>query len=263
MARQRMIKPKFWDDVKIGKLKRDARLIYIGMWNFSDDMGVIISDSVYLKSKIFPYDKDIQLTQFETWLADLERLGFISRLHHNGEGFYYLPKFSRHQTINRPNEDDFNIPNAELERILKDSVMNHGLITDESVPIREEKRSKEEDKKKGKEKEKPPEIIFPFLSDEFKELWQNWKVYRKNEFKKVYKTAQSEQAALQNICKLSSGNEAIAKEIIMQSIANQWQGLFELKTNNNGKPSSNGTQKPGSKINGEQLNEAFTKFYQQ
>ena len=116
----------------------------------------------------------------------------------------------------------------------------------------------------GKEGNAPPDIVFPFLSDEFKELWNNWKVYRKNEFKKNYKTAQSEQAALKNVCKLSSGNEDVAKEIIMQSIANQWQGLFELKNSNNyGKPSGSNTQKPGGKVNGEQLNEAYTKFYSQ
>ena len=258
MARQRMIKPKFWDDVKVGKLKRDARLLYIGMWNFSDDLGVVISDPIYLKSKIFPYDKDIQLTQFENWLADLEKLGFISRLRFNNEGFYYLPKFSRHQTINRPNEDDFNIPKLELERVLEESVINHGSINDESLPKEEDKKRKEEDKGK----EKPPDIVFPFLSDEFKELWNNWKIYRKNEFKKNYKTAQSEQAALKNVCKLRSGNEEVAKEIITQSIANQWQGLFELKiTNNYGKSGSNNTQKPGGKVNGQQLDEACSKFY--
>ena len=54
MARNRVIKPKFWDDAKIGRLTRDARLLYIGLWNFSDDIGVVIGNSIWLKSKIFP-----------------------------------------------------------------------------------------------------------------------------------------------------------------------------------------------------------------
>lgn len=251
MPRQRMIKPKFWEDAKIGKLKRDVRLLYIGLWNFSDDVGVIISEPIYLKSRIFPYDKDIQLTQFENWLSDLERYGFISRLHYNHEVFYYLPNFSRHQTINRPNEDDFNIPNAVLEKVLKESLINQGSIIDESVPIIEDKRSKEEDKRKGE----PPDIVFPFLSTGFKELWDNWKIYKKNEFKKHYKTAQSEQAALKNLSELSFGDEETAKKIIQQSIANQWQGLFPLKTNH-------GKEKPNGKVDGQQLDTAFAKFNQ-
>ncbi len=52
MARIRTIKPKFWDDTKLSKISRDARLTYIGMWNFSDDLGVTIKNTIWLKSKI-------------------------------------------------------------------------------------------------------------------------------------------------------------------------------------------------------------------
>ena len=56
MARIRTIKPKFWDDTKIGRISRDARLLYMGLWSFSDDIGVVIGDTIWLKSKIFPYE---------------------------------------------------------------------------------------------------------------------------------------------------------------------------------------------------------------
>ena len=54
MARIRSIKPKFWDDIKLGRLSRAARLLYIGLWSFSDDIGVVIGDSIWLKSKAYP-----------------------------------------------------------------------------------------------------------------------------------------------------------------------------------------------------------------
>lgn len=120
-----------------------------------------------------------------------------------------------------------------------------------------------------KEKEKKKEIIegegeivYPFLSSDFKNLWENWKVYRKKEFRKNYKTAQSEQAALKNVCNLSGGVEEIAKQIIIQSIANQWQGLFELKINNYGKSNNGFTEKSTGKVTGQQLDKATSKFYQ-
>ena len=47
MARIRTIKPQFWDDLKIGRLSRDARLLYIGLWNFADDLGVVIACLLY------------------------------------------------------------------------------------------------------------------------------------------------------------------------------------------------------------------------
>ena len=142
MARIRTIKPKFWDDIKIGKISRDARLLYIGLWNFADDLGVVIADPVWLKSKIFPYDQ-IQLKQFEAWLKVLEKTGFISLLTVKSERFYYLPTFSRHQVINKPNMDDVNIRKDLLDRLLcqitDQSRNDPGSIPDQSVQEEERK----------------------------------------------------------------------------------------------------------------------------
>ena len=148
MARNRMIKTKFWDDTKIGRISRDARLLYIGMWNFADDLGVIIADSVWLKSKIFPYDS-IQIQQFDKFCHELLRNGFISLFSFRNEKFYYLPNFSRHQKINKPNYDEVNVPKKLLERCLSkitnQSRNDTGLITNQSIPkIEEEIEDKEE-----------------------------------------------------------------------------------------------------------------------
>lgn len=40
MARIRTIKPEFWTAEQVMELSRDARLLFIGMWNFCDDAGV-------------------------------------------------------------------------------------------------------------------------------------------------------------------------------------------------------------------------------
>lgn len=37
MARIRTIKPEFWEDTKIGRITRDARLILIFLWYSSDN----------------------------------------------------------------------------------------------------------------------------------------------------------------------------------------------------------------------------------
>ena len=136
MARIRTIKPKFYDDVKIGRLSRDARYLYIALWVFADDMGVANGDTIWLKSKVFPYDQ-IQVQQFEKWMNELVTNGFICLLSYNGERFIYLPNFTRHQVINRPNYEDLNIPkeliDKEKERIIEQSLNNHGTITDLSL----------------------------------------------------------------------------------------------------------------------------------
>lgn len=73
--------------------------------------------------------------------------------------------------------------------------------------------------------------IRPFDSKKFNTAWNSWLTYRR-EIKKPYRSAMSEQAALKN---LSKHPEETAIAMIENSIANGWQGIFELKTNGNGK----------------------------
>jgi len=93
-------------------------------------------------------------------------------------------------------------------------------------------QSKVEDIKEDKNK-----VEYPFDSDTFLKKWNLWKDYRK-EIKKPIKGKISEQAALIKISELSNSDEKIACKIIEQSISNNWQGLFELKSINNGKQNS-------------------------
>ena len=62
MARSRIIKPEFWSDEKLAKLSLQARLLYIGLWNTSDDAGTTQGHPLWLKSQIFPYDQNLDQT---------------------------------------------------------------------------------------------------------------------------------------------------------------------------------------------------------
>lgn len=65
--------------------------------------------------------------------------------------------------------------------------------------------------------------------------WVHWVEFRKS-MRKPYKTKEGEAAAYNRLLKLSESNSLVAIEIIDQSIANEWQGLFPLK--NDAKPAS-------------------------
>ena len=80
------------------------------------------------------------------------------------------------------------------------------------------------------------EILYPFEFKEFGEIWDLWIDYRKEKRLSKYKKI-GEQAALKKLSEMSSGNIDMAKKIIEQSIANNWQGLFEIK--NNGRNNNN------------------------
>lgn len=103
MARSRMIKPDFWDDEKLAtQTSRDSRLVFIGLWNLSDDFAVVKGNIAWLKNKIFPYDADLSIDLFTTWMNELENGGWILPFEYHSERYYYIRNFLKHQTINKP-----------------------------------------------------------------------------------------------------------------------------------------------------------------
>ena len=85
------------------------------------------------------------------------------------------------------------------------------------------------DKKKEEKIIEEKNISLDPFQENFRIDWLKWTSYKKDEFKQSYKKIETEQIAFNNLVKLSKGNENLAREIIEQSIANQWKGLFELK----------------------------------
>ena len=99
MARKRMIDPDFWIDSDIAELPFAGRLLYIGLWNFADDRGVLPYQPKQIRAQIFPYDAGIEV---EALLEQLMKLGKLTVFEVDGSQFLYVKNFLRHQTIKRP-----------------------------------------------------------------------------------------------------------------------------------------------------------------
>lgn len=78
-----------------------------------------------------------------------------------------------------------------------------------------------------------PGIVNPF-SEKFMETWELWLNYKWEVFKFKYKGTHSEQVKLIQLHELAKGDETEAREIILQSIGEQWSGLFARKNVTNG-----------------------------
>ena len=115
MPRIRSVKPDFWSDEKLAKVSRESRLIFIALWNFCDDYGVTQGDPSYLRSQVFPYDHDVSVETFASWLLELEKYEFIVRMLHHGNQYYFLPNFLKHQKIDHPSNKRFPDP-SEMQR---------------------------------------------------------------------------------------------------------------------------------------------------
>ena len=94
------------------------------------------------------------------------------------------------------------------------------------------------EQRKGKERKVNKTIITNSFSKDFLNDWKIWIDFKKTNFKFTYKTIESEQIAFNHLYKISNENQSTAREIINVSIANGYKGLFELKTNQNAKPTN-------------------------
>lgn len=99
-----MIKPDFWADEKLAtRTSRDARLLYIALWNFSDDYAVVKGHPRWLQGQVFPYET-IPAKMFDGWLKELEDFNRVLPFEVSGELYYYIPNFTVHQVIDRPSK---------------------------------------------------------------------------------------------------------------------------------------------------------------
>lgn len=108
MARIRTIKPDFWTDEKIVELSFEARLFFIGSWNFADDNGNLQRSAKKLKMQIFPADA----IDCEPLIQSLMAHGLFREYEVNGETFIHIKGFKAHQVINRPSKTGLPVPES-------------------------------------------------------------------------------------------------------------------------------------------------------
>jgi len=99
--RIRSIKPEFWESESLGRVSREARLLFIGLFSCCDDVGRARASSRLLASRLFPYDDDA-FKRLPSWIAELEKQGCIRIYVVDGESYLDLPKWANHQKIDKP-----------------------------------------------------------------------------------------------------------------------------------------------------------------
>ncbi|MCP6111326.1 DNA replication domain protein, partial [Klebsiella pneumoniae] len=99
----------------------------------------------------------------------------------------------------------------------------------------EEEEEEEEEEVKDKIPPNPPrgreqKKSYPYPDQLNAEAWDEWKAYRSEmRFKAYAPTERSEGAAITELINLSGGNHTRQMQIVKQSMAKGWKGLFELK----------------------------------
>lgn len=101
MSRIRTIKPEFWTSEQIMNCSHHARLLFIGLWNFCDDHGVHPASIPRIKAEIFPNDYCTS-DEIVTWINELIFNGLIAQYEDNGNSYWIVTGFHKHQRIDKP-----------------------------------------------------------------------------------------------------------------------------------------------------------------
>jgi hypothetical protein len=116
VARIRTIKPEFPQSESMGRVSREARLLFIMLWTLLDDEGRARGNSRMLASLLFPYDDDAPAL-IESWISELEAEGCLARYIVSGQTYLQVCNWLIHQKIDKPSKSRIP-PFDESSRIL-------------------------------------------------------------------------------------------------------------------------------------------------
>ncbi len=131
MSRIRTIKPEFWASEQIIACSLNARLLFIGIWNFSDDSGVHPTSYVRLKAEIFPGD-DFTPENIKTWVHELIKNGLIREYTIEEKGYWIVTGWKKNQYIDRP-KPRHPLPQSELKKISDNSTSPRREVDESST----------------------------------------------------------------------------------------------------------------------------------
>lgn len=116
MARIRYIKPGFFINDELAKIKPLGRLLFIGLWCFADKAGRLHDRPKRIRAEVLPFDG----VNVDRLLNELAEHGFISRYEADGQPYIQILNFSKHQ---RPHhkEEPSSIPSITQGRAEHDS----------------------------------------------------------------------------------------------------------------------------------------------
>lgn len=137
MPRIRTVKPQYWSTPE--PPSRDARLLYVAMWNWADDEGVGTANPKELAAFAFPYDDDMGSREVQGLLTEIAVSFECVFYTVGGRPYYCIQNFRDHQVINRPTASKLPKPDQAEKWLYQQEVSDHGELTESAVntPITE------------------------------------------------------------------------------------------------------------------------------
>lgn len=168
MSRIRTIKPEFWTSEQVISCSRDARLMFIGLWNFCDDNGVHTASLVRVKAEIFPAD-NISISEISSLIEELKLHKLLIEYEVEDHKYWMVTGWKLHQKIDRPNPKHPVFPGEEAKKFDECSTNDRRGLDERSPPEGKGREGKGEERN-GMDKDTsalPPQIL---------EVFEFWKL---------------------------------------------------------------------------------------
>lgn len=229
----RAINTKFWDDSYIINLDPIEKLMFLYFL------------TTPLCNLIGIYEINLRRIAFDTGidkdmiLKILERFDKDKKIYYK-DNFIIIPNFTKNQNYNANmikgcNERLNNLPN-NIKNIVKHfesfEIFPNGYLSirNRYVIIRKDEDEVEGEKEKKKKQKKKKDIDLTFVDDNYKNLFLDWLEYKNNRHES-YKSEKSLKACYNKLLNMSENNPKIAKDIVDNSMANNYAGLFRNNKN--------------------------------
>lgn len=133
MSRIRCIKPEFWTSEQVVACSMQARLLFIGLWNFCDDAGVHPASPLRLKMEVLPGD-NCSLGDIKKWIDELITNNLIREYVVDGQSYWIITGWKKHQRIEKPTYCH-PLPQSELKKISDNLVTVPRALGDYSTTV--------------------------------------------------------------------------------------------------------------------------------
>lgn len=194
MPRNRMVRCDYWVNEQVLSCSLNARLLFIGLWNFCDDYGIHPASHITLKAEVFPVD-NITIEEIKKLINELINNRLIDEYAVDGTTYWMVTGWKNIQKIDKPTYR-YPLPLTEVKatqlprntRLLDDNSQNshrtleydststHSILPNSRVIL---DANEKEVKEKGKElhiceASTSPVNVFDPVSSASRQVFEHW-----------------------------------------------------------------------------------------
>lgn len=196
------------------------------------ERGQLVTSTKHLAQELHKSEQ-----QIKTRLMKLRNTGEITTKATNKFTIVTICNYAKYQSITNEEQPTKELPNNQQTN----QQPNYQITTTKQI---NNKQINNKNIFKSKKSQFNPEELLKDEPEETKMLLFRWIDYKKKQFGKSYKSDDSFKTFIKKLYQLSGGDFETAKAIIEQSIANTYQGIFELKKQNYGRNDFNNPTSP-------------------